>query len=76
MNTEQLKALVRSAVLTRAETPPGIARDGGKILRRMPCPMQEAWLSLGLPSALLLEPEAAIFNAAQRAALAMRKEAA
>jgi hypothetical protein len=75
MNTEALKLLARSAVLTRNDMPPGIARDGGKILRRMPRPMIEAWCALDLPTSLLLEPEAAIFNAARRAALGMTKEA-
>lgn len=70
----QVAALLHSILVTRAEMPPSLARDGGKIYRRLPVPHQAEWMELGLPDALLTEPAGAIRAAVVEAA--NKKEAA
>lgn len=69
----QVAALLHSIKATRAEMP-SLARDGGKIYRRLPVPQQAEWMALGLPDALLTEPAGAIRAAVVEAA--NRKESA
>lgn len=70
----QVAALLRSILATRAEMPASLARDGGKIYRRLPVPQQAEWMALGLPDAMLTEPAGALRVAVVEAA--NRKEAA
>lgn len=69
----QVAALLHSILVTRAEMPASLARDGGKIYRRLPVPQQAEWMALGLPDALLTEPAGALHAAI---AAANRKEVA
>lgn len=74
MSRQQCDALLYSILATRAEMPPSLARDGGKIYRRLPVPHQAELVALGLPDALLTEPAGAIRAAIAKAA--NKKEAA
>lgn len=63
MSPAQVTALLYSIKATRAEMPPGVARFGANIYRRLPVTHQAEWSGLGLPGGLLTEPMGTIRDA-------------